>query len=261
MTRGHEFGAGRVWQGVARAWLLQSLPLSERSTRWAEDMKGFLLKRIIRRHKKKVGKFISQLRAIREEIRRKRIGGGRGTGREIKSGIRAEYTCWSGQVLYNMLCSVPKTALLSVSTRPHTMSLIALILKPVAYIGLPAYLLHRLSQASPFAAYYIRNILYVVSLGFSSGLGFCAALPLYLVGRRYDVNYVGARTFYSIYSRLVGVKVVVEGEEYLQMRPCVYVGNHQTMLDVFWLGRCVVSSFTFLPILIVRIACSRWAHG
>ena len=141
------------------------------------------------------------------------------------------------------------------------MSLIALILKPVAYIGLPAYLLHRLSQASPFAAYYIRNVLYVVSLGFSSGLGFCASPFLHLIGRRYDVNYVGARTFYSIYSRLIGVYVTVEGEEYLQMRPCVFVGNHQTMLDVFWLGRCVVSLFTFLPILIIRIVYSRWAHG
>ena len=44
MTIEHEIGAGRVWQAVARAWpLLQSLPLSERSTRWAEDTKEFLL--------------------------------------------------------------------------------------------------------------------------------------------------------------------------------------------------------------------------
>ena len=160
-----------------------------------------------------------------------------------------------------MLCSAPKTALLSVLTRPHNMSLIALILKPVAYFGLPAYLLHRLSQTSPLARYYIRNILYFCSLSFCSTLGFCTALPLSLIGRRYDVNYVVARTFYAIFSRLSGLRIVVEGEEHLQMRPCVFVGNHQSMLDVFCLGRCVVFPVCLLPILIVRIVCSRWAHG
>ena len=75
----HEIGAGRVWQGpgVARAWPLQGLPLSERSTQWAEDMKVFLLNRRIRRHKR------IKNRSIRltveshssREIRRKRGGG------------------------------------------------------------------------------------------------------------------------------------------------------------------------------------------
>jgi len=62
------------------------------------------------------------------------------------------------------------------------------------------------------------------------------ALPLSLMGRRYDVNYVVARTFYATFGRLVGVEIIVEGEEYLKIRPCVYVGNHQTMLDVLCLG-------------------------
>src|SRR5712691_9709928 len=140
-----------------------------------------------------------------------------------------------------MLCSVPKTALLSVSTRPHNMSLITLILKPVAYFGLPAYLLHRLSQTSPLARYYIRSIFYFCSITFCSTLGFCSSFPLSLVGRRYDVNYVVARTFYALFSRLSGIQIVVEGEEHLQMRPCVLVGNHQSMLYVHVLGRCVVS--------------------
>ncbi|KAI0303997.1 1-acyl-sn-glycerol-3-phosphate-acyltransferase [Russula brevipes] len=116
------------------------------------------------------------------------------------------------------------------------MSFIALILKPLAYLGLPAYLIHRLSQTSPLIRYYVRNVLYVCSLGFCSTLGFCAALPLSLVGRRYDVNYVVARTFYAIFSRLSGIQIVVEGEEHLQMRPCVFLGNHQSMLDVLYLG-------------------------
>lgn len=136
--------------------------------------------------------------------------------------------------------SVPKEALLRVATKPHRMSLLSLILKPLAYLGLPAYILHRLSRTSPLIRYHIHNILFVCSLSFCSTLGFSVALPLSLVGRRYDVNYVVARTFYAIFGRLVGLKIIVEGEEYLQTRPCVFVGNHQTMLDVLCLGRCVL---------------------
>lgn len=161
----------------------------------------------------------------------------------------------------NMPSSVPKVALLGVPTKPQSMSFIALILKPVAYVGLPAYLLHHLSQTSPIARYYIRNILYVCTLSFCSTLGFCAALPLSLLGRRHDVNYVVARTFYTIFSRLSGVEIVVEGEEHLQMRPCVFVGNHQSMLDVLYLGRCAVVLFYLFYGLIVRIACSQWGPG
>jgi len=88
-------------------------------------------------------------------------------------------------------------------------------------------------------------------------LGFCASPFLHLIGRRYDVNYVGARAFYSIYSRLVGVHIVVEGEEHLEMRPCVFVANHQSMLDVFWLGNIIPvgtrmmakKSLKYMPIL------------
>ncbi|KAH9999965.1 1-acylglycerol-3-phosphate O [Russula vinacea] len=116
------------------------------------------------------------------------------------------------------------------------MSFPALILKSLAYLGPPAYILHRLSQTSPRIRFYIRNILYICSVGFCSTLGFCSALPLFLLGRRYDVNYVVARTFYTTFSRLSGLQVVVEGEEHLQTRPCVLIGNHQSMLDLLYLG-------------------------
>ena len=138
--------------------------------------------------------------------------------------------------------SLPKATLLRAATKPHCMSLLSLILKPLAYLGLPAYLLHRFSRTSPLIRYHIHNFLFVCSLSFCSTLGFCVALPLSLVGRRYDVNYVVARTFYAIFGRLVGVAIIVEGEEYLKTRPCVFVGNHQSMLDVLCLGRCVTKS-------------------
>jgi lysophosphatidate acyltransferase len=112
-----------------------------------------------------------------------------------------------------------------------------LILKPLAYFGLPVYLLHRLSQTSPRIRYYIRNILYVCSVGFCSIVGFCAAVPLTLLGRRYDLNYIVARTFYATFGGLSGLRIVVEGEEHLKTQPCVLAGNHQSMLDLLYMGR------------------------
>ncbi|KAI0005101.1 1-acylglycerol-3-phosphate O [Russula compacta] len=135
--------------------------------------------------------------------------------------------------MINMVNSAPKA---SVPTKPHGMSFIALILKPLAYIGLPVYLIHHLSQSSPLVRHHVYNIVYVCCLSFCSTLGFCAALPLSLIGRRYDVNYVVARTFYATFSRLSGIKIIVEDEEHLQMRPCVFICNHQSMIDVHILG-------------------------
>ena len=161
----------------------------------------------------------------------------------------------------DITCITPQGRSSERPNQPRSMSFSALILKPLAYFGLPAYLIHRLSQTSPRIRYYIRNILYICSVGFCSTLGFCSALPLYLLGRRYDVNYIVARSFYVLFGRLSGLKVVVEGEEHLKMRPCVMVGNHQSMLDLLYLGRYVAS-----PILPVRcsnrwIACSQGDPG
>lgn len=137
----------------------------------------------------------------------------------------------------------------------------ALILKPLAYFGLPVYLLHRLSQTSPRIRYYIRNILYICSVGFCSTVGFCAAVPLTLLGRRYDVNYIVARTFYATFGRLSGLRIIVEGEEHLKTRPCVLVGNHQSMLDLLYIGRCVASPVLPSHVLISWIACSQGKLG
>ncbi|ETW84083.1 hypothetical protein HETIRDRAFT_314709 [Heterobasidion irregulare TC 32-1] len=117
------------------------------------------------------------------------------------------------------------------------MSVLALLIRPIAYLGLPAYLLHRLSASSPVARYYVRLSLYISTLGLVSAWGAIASVAMSLAGRRYDVNYVVARTFYAIASRVMGIKISVEGAEHLETRPAVFVGNHQSMLDILYLGR------------------------
>jgi len=119
------------------------------------------------------------------------------------------------------------------------MSILAYIIKPVAYVSLPAFALHTLSKSSPIARYYVRVALFLSTLGVCSIWGVVAGFGMSLVGKRLDVFWVVARSFYFLCSRAVGIRLVLEGEEYLETRPAILVGNHQSMLDILYLGRCV----------------------
>ncbi|KAJ6561444.1 1-acylglycerol-3-phosphate O-acyltransferase [Mycena vulgaris] len=115
------------------------------------------------------------------------------------------------------------------------------LLKPVAYASLPFIAL----QYSPRGRYYTRSFVYVSAVGFVATLGAFYAAGLSLVGRRFDVNHVVARTFYAFAGTILGLSVEVEGEEWLQDsndgggRPGVLMVNHQSMLDLITVGRCM----------------------
>ncbi|RDX53790.1 1-acylglycerol-3-phosphate O [Lentinus brumalis] len=117
------------------------------------------------------------------------------------------------------------------------MSLLATIVKPLVYFSLPFFALKTLADANPVARYYVRIGLYLSTLGVCSIWGVICSIGMGLAGRRFDVFYVVARSFYHLASRVVGIRLVVEGEEYLETRPSVLVGNHQSMLDILYLGR------------------------
>lgn len=119
------------------------------------------------------------------------------------------------------------------------MGFITTILKPLAYISLPAFILHRASVAHPLARYYVRLGLYIGAIAACSAWGVLVSIGASLVGRRYDTNWVIARTFYGLTSRLLGIYIDVEGLEHLRRRPAVLLGNHQSMLDILYIGRCV----------------------
>jgi len=90
---------------------------------------------------------------------------------------------------------------------------------------------------TPISRYYLRIGVYIGSLfavGSSCGI---IAIVMAIAGRKYDVNKVVASSFYWIASRALNITVEVEGEEYLETRPGVMIGNHQSMLDIIWLGR------------------------
>ena len=108
----------------------------------------------------------------------------------------------------------------------------------LAYVSLPLYLLKLMSDQSPITRYYFRLGLYVSTVGVCSIWGVATSIVMTLIGRRFDINYVVARTFYAIISRVIGITYTVEGEHHLDTKPAVLLGNHQSMLDVIFLGRC-----------------------
>ncbi|KAF8559158.1 1-acylglycerol-3-phosphate O [Imleria badia] len=117
------------------------------------------------------------------------------------------------------------------------MSFLALVVKPLAYISLPILLFRSIAKTSPVGRYYWRVTIFLGSLAVVSTWGIVVAVGMTLVGRRHDVNYVVARTFYNLVSRVLEIEVEVDGEDYLQTRPAVIVGNHQSMLDILYLAR------------------------
>lgn len=128
----------------------------------------------------------------------------------------------------------------SSSSSMRTMaSLLSGIVKPLAYASIPVFVLHTLAQSSPIARYYVRLAVYISTLGVCSAWGMICAVGMSLIGRKLDVFFVVGRSFYALASRTIGIKLIVEGEEHLQTRPAVFVGNHQSMLDILYLGRCV----------------------
>ena len=74
------------------------------------------------------------------------------------------------------------------------------------------------------------------------------AVGMSLAGHRFDINWVVARSFYTLAGKLLDIKFVVEGEEHLDTKPAVLVGNHQSGLDILLLGRYAHSITTIAPI-------------
>ncbi|KAK2465921.1 hypothetical protein APHAL10511_001562 [Amanita phalloides] len=119
------------------------------------------------------------------------------------------------------------------------MSLLVALLRPLAYISLPLFILRSVAtSSSPIGRYYARAALYISTLMSVATCSTAVAAGMVMIGRRYDTNFVVARTFYAICKRVMNIHVDVEGEEYLSStRPAVYMMNHQSMLDILIVGR------------------------
>jgi lysophosphatidate acyltransferase len=119
------------------------------------------------------------------------------------------------------------------------MSFIGCLIKPLAYVSVPLYLIRKIAnQPTPSPLrYYARLFVYVSTLVTVASCSFFVAAGMSIVGRSNEVNYVVARIFYGIAHRALDLKVEVEGEEFIETRPAVYMANHQSMIDILILGR------------------------
>jgi lysophosphatidate acyltransferase len=117
------------------------------------------------------------------------------------------------------------------------MSFLVSILKPLVYISLPIILIRSFAASSPVGRYYTRMAVYVGALAAVGSCSIFIAAGMSLMGRSTDVNSVVAWIFYALVGRALDIKVEVEGENHLDIRPAVVMVNHQSMLDVLVLGR------------------------
>ncbi|KAG8720453.1 1-acylglycerol-3-phosphate O-acyltransferase [Ceratobasidium sp. 395] len=108
--------------------------------------------------------------------------------------------------------------------------LMSYLLKPLAYLSLPALLLRYLSERSPVVKYYVRLGTYLSTLGVLSVWGVFVSLGMTAIGQRFDINWVVARSFYITAGRMMGIDFKVEGEEHMDIPSAIFIGNHQSMI-------------------------------
>ncbi|KAJ8698663.1 1-acylglycerol-3-phosphate O-acyltransferase, variant 2 [Pleurotus ostreatus] len=117
------------------------------------------------------------------------------------------------------------------------MAFLGSIIKPLAYMSLPVVIIRSLCTRSPAVRYYTRLGVYLGAMAAVATCSIFIAAGMSILGRKYDANWVVARVFDATAGRLMGIEWEVEGEEHLQTRPAVMMGNHQSMLDILGLGR------------------------
>lgn len=116
----------------------------------------------------------------------------------------------------------------------------AVVSKSVGTVTASAVLL--LALASPRSQrlrFYLNSLIYITGLSICSAWGVVVSIIMtFIPGQRLNINRVVARSFYHLTSPFLGIKMRVEGQEHFdQARPAVLVGNHQTAMDILYLGR------------------------
>ncbi|KAJ5170791.1 20S cyclosome subunit (BimA/Nuc2/Cdc27) [Penicillium coprophilum] len=124
-------------------------------------------------------------------------------------------------------------------TRPTnvTMSFGSYITSGVSAFVVLTASLFALGQKVPRAAFFARCLASYGCLLVSAAYGVVVSICLRLVGYGRVSQWATGRSFKWVMWLTTGVTFeVVEGEEYLSTRPAVFIGNHQTELDVLMLG-------------------------
>lgn len=94
-----------------------------------------------------------------------------------------------------------------------------------------------LAAVLPVFEFIARCLTSYASLVFCAGYGVVASIILRLFGNHRLAQWTVARAFKYVMRYTTGVEfVIVEGKEHFKTRPAVIIGNHQSELDVLFLG-------------------------
>lgn len=120
---------------------------------------------------------------------------------------------------------------------PTAMSIGSYILSGISSFVVVTLSLFALGQKVPRAAFLARCLAAYGSLLLCATYGVAASIVLRIAGYSRISQWATARSFKWVMRLTTGVCFdIVEGEEHLSTRPAVFVGNHQTELDVLMLG-------------------------
>lgn len=132
-----------------------------------------------------------------------------------------------------------------VHLQPSSMTVSGVLLKYVLIPYLASIaLLYILSWILPpnarrLPSFFARILASIGCLGLAASYGLLSAMLLRLVGKEGLTQWTVAKCFKYLMLLTTGVGVeVVEGAEYLNTRPAVYLGNHQSYVYFFliWVG-------------------------
>lgn len=107
------------------------------------------------------------------------------------------------------------------------------------------------------ALYYLRTVSWVLILMVAAAYGTVASVFLTLIGKQHLAQWATARFYYYAMSMLIGIDVKIINEDVLKGKPFIAVSNHQSTLDILFLGRifpqgCTVTakkSLKYVPFL------------
>jgi len=117
------------------------------------------------------------------------------------------------------------------------MSFLVSVFKPLVYLSLPIIAVRAIAAKSPTGRYYVRVGLFLGTVTVVAACSAVLAAGMSIIGLRFNVNFIVARSFYYLGGKVLDIHVEVEGEEHLETRPAIMMANHQSMLDVLILGK------------------------
>lgn len=92
--------------------------------------------------------------------------------------------------------------------------------------------------------FYARSFVFGSLITVCALYGVVASIVLRIVGKGEYAQYTVARAFYYSLKACLGITITVKNEQYLKEMPSVVVGNHQSVVDIFILGRIFMPGYT-----------------